>query len=690
MKSFDCDKIKNVGLVGHSGAGKTSLSEALLFNCGIVSRIGKVADGNTVSDYDPEEIKRKISIHATLLPIEYQNYKINFIDTPGYTDFSGETISAMRIVDSAILVFDAVSGFGVGTGTAWKYAEKFKLPIIGFLNRIDKDRADFAGKIESVRANFGAKVVPIHIPIGVESNFKGIVDIVKHKAFVINGDKLVESEIPPDLNDDVAKYKEMMLEALAEIDDTLLEEYLDNKEISDEEISSVLKRGIVERKVVPVLCGSAVKNIGIDLLLKAILNWLPSPCEKDIEGVDPSSKAPITRKPSKDTGFSALVFKTVIEPHLGELSYARIYSGTVSSGQNVTNSTKNTSERIGQITITRGKTREDLPIGVTGDIVVFPKLKAVKTGDTLCNSNQHIMFPATEYPSPSVRLAVKPKSKQDQEKLSLGLSSFTKEDPTFNMVYNPETKETIISGMGDVHLEIILKKLKERFAIEIETSPPRIPYKETIHSKAKAQGKYKKQTGGHGQYGDAWIEIDPLPRGRGFEFVDKIVGGAIPRNYIPSVEKGIREAMDKGVIAGYPVIDVKVTLFDGSYHDVDSSDLAFKIAASMGFKAAFQEAKPVLLEPIMNIEVQTPPQYVGEVVSDINKRRGHVSSIESARVLATVPMAELQSYATDLRSFTHGTGSFTTTFSRYQEVLPKTQEDLCKKYQLEREKGGEV
>jgi len=678
MKEYDCQQLRNVGVLGHNGVGKTSLVEALLYNAGVTSRLGITNDGNTVSDYDPEEIKRKISIHATLAPLEYNGHKINLIDTPGYIDFVGEVISTLRVVEGAIMLFDAVNATGVGSETFWKQISKHNLPRIIFINRLDKERANFESTVNILRDKFGKHLTPVMIPIGSESGFKGLVDIVANKAYLFEGKGLAECEIPVDVADLIPSYKEMLLEAVAEVDDTLLEEYLDNKEISQEEISQALVKGVQEGKVVPIFGGSASKNLGPQLLTEAILKWFPHPCQREIMG----------RKPATAEPFSAYVFKTVIEPHMGEISYVRIYSGVLTSGSSVQNLSRASTERIGQILITCGKTRTEVAKASAGDLVALPKLKNTRTSDTLCNTHSPILYPEAVMPQSTVSLAVRPKSKADQEKMALGLSSFTREDPTFKMHYDPETKETIISGMGDVHLEIFLRKFKERYGIEIETSPPRIPYKETIHSKTKAQGKYKKQTGGRGQYGDTWIEIEPLPRGRGVEFVDKIVGGAIPRNYIPSVEKGIREAAEGGVIAGYPSVDFKVTLYDGSYHEVDSSDMAFKIAGSMGFKKAFQEAHPVVLEPIVRIEVSVPPQYVGEVVSDLNKRHGHIESIKEDGVTAQVPLAEISNYSTDLRSFTHGTGSYTALFSHYQEVMPKTQQDLMSKYQAEREKGG--
>lgn len=688
MKEYTCAKIRNVAVVGHGQVGKTSLLESLLFSAGLITRMGSTNSGNTVSDYDQEEINRQVSIHSTLIPIEWNGFKFNFIDTPGYADFVGEAISALKIADTAVVVFDSIDGYGVGSERLWNYADQFGLAKIAYINKMDRDRADFNAVVEKLRDKFGKNLVPVQVPIGQKAEFKGLVDILQNKAFIFSGEKVTESEVPADLKDQVAAYKEMLVEAAAEQDDALLEKFMDNQEITEAEMIPALKKGVISGKIIPIMSGSAANVAGVSLLFRTISEWFPDPNSEDIPGIDPVSKEEVKREPKDEAPLSAYVFKTTIEPHVGELSYIKLYSGVLSPSSNVYNSTKGHNERVGQIVVTRGKQRNEVSKLHAGDIAALPKLKNTRTFDTLCNDKQSILFGAIKLPESAVSLGVKPKSKADQEKMGLGLATFTKEDPTFKMRYDAETKEVVVSGMGDLHIDIILKKLRERYGIEIETSAPRIPYKETVHSKAKAQGKYKKQTGGHGQYGDAWLEIEPLPRGQGFEFVNKIVGGAIPKNYIPAVEKGVREAMDGGVIAGYPVVDLKVTLYDGSYHEVDSSDLAFKIAASMGFKKAFMDAKPVMLEPIVNIEVNIPPGNVGDVVSDLNKRRGRIASIEEDKVIAQVPQAEIAKYATDLRSITHGAGIFTTRFSHYEEVLPQTQAKLSEKYKKEKEMGS--
>ncbi len=674
MKQYPPDKIRNIAIIGSGTTGKTSLSEALLFKSGTTTRQGNISDGNTVSDFDPEEIKRNISIHSTLLPFEWKEHKINLIDTPGFIDFVGDAISAMRVTDNLMIVVDAVSGHGAALENLWKIADKYNIPRFIIINKLDKSQADFEKTVENLRKKFGRKIVPIQIPAGIETSFSGVHNLLK-------------PETPAELKEMADKYKEMLIEAIAEIDDTILTEYLENKEITREQLTEHLIQAINADKLFPVFCASSTNNVGVEELLDGIISWMSPANEKAAPAKNPDGEE-IQIKSDQNEPFSAYVFKTVSEAHIGNLAYIRVYSGTIKPSSPVLNSTKGKDERIGQIITMRGKTKVDLPSLSAGDIAVLPKLKITGTGDSLCDKNKVVLFEPARYPDPVMSFAVKPKSKADQEKMALGLSNFTQEDPTFRMNYNPETRETVISGMGDVHLEVILKRIKERYGIDIEIGEPRIPYKETILGKAEGQGKYKKQTGGRGQYGDTWLKIEPLPRGQGFEFENKIVGGAIPRNYIPSVEKGVREAMTGGVVAGYPVVDVKITLFDGSYHEVDSSDMAFKIAASMGFKKIFQEAKPILLEPIVEITVNVPPEFVGEVTGDLNKRRGRISNIEADKVVALVPQGEIAKYATDLRSFTHGQGTFSTRFSHYEQVPPQTQQKLMETYQKLKEAGG--
>lgn len=681
MKNYPASKIKNIALIGHAGTGKTSLAEAMLFNAKVINRLGSTTEGNTVSDFDPEEIKRQISIRTSIMTFEYLDYKVNLIDTPGFSDFIGDVISGLHAADCAIFVVDAVNGLGVGAQELWRLAEENNLPRIIFVNKMDKERADYFAVLEHLREAFGKDVIPVHIPIGKESSFSGILDILDKKAYKFENGQYIEIPIPQELTETMEKYRNMLVEEVVEIDEDLLNKFMNNEEITDQEVSYAFQKSVDHKQIYPVLCGSSTKNIGVSLLEYAMEHWLPSADERVLKGLDGSQ-----RKSDESDSFSGIVFMTTVEPHVGELSFLRVISGKLNHSSSILNSSKNVTERVGQIFIMRGKNREEVSVATAGDIVALPKLKSTSTGDTLCDPNKPIVYPKPKYPEPVYSISVKPKSKADQEKMGIALNALTHEDPTFFVSHNTETKETIISGMGDVHLDVILERQKRRFGVEIEVGAPRIAYRETIKGKSKAQGKYKKQSGGRGQYGDCWLEVEPLPRGKGFEFVDKIVGGVIPKNYIPAVEKGIREAMAGGVVAGYPVMDVKVTLVDGSYHEVDSSDLAFKIAGSMGFKKAFQEANPIILEPIMSMEINVPDDCVGDVVSDLNRKRGKILGMEPTAnkhqvVKALVPAAECAKYASDLRSISRGRGFFSQKFSHYEEAPAKTQADLIAKYE---------
>jgi elongation factor G len=680
MKQYPPGRIKNVALIGHSGSGKTSLSEAMLFNSKAVNRIGSVTDGNTVSDFDQEEIKRQISIRASVMTFEYKDYKINLVDTPGFSDFAGEAVSGLFASDCAVFTACAVSGLGVGAQDLWRMADDDNLPRIIFVNRMDKERADFYAVFDLLREAFGKDVIPVHIPIGKEASFSGVVDVLTKKAYKFENGEAVEIPVPADLLGAMEKYRDMLIEEVVEIDEKLLEKFMNNEEISDAEVAEAFQQSVDHKKIYPVLCGSAVKNIGVSLLEEAMEHWLPGSDERVLKGLDGTE-----RKPSENDPFSGYVFMTAVEPHVGELSYIRVLSGTLKHSSSVLNSSKGVQERVGQMFFMRGKTREETMSAVAGDIVAVPKLRNTGTGDSLCDAGKPIVYPKAKYPQSALSISVKPKSKADQEKMGTALNALMHEDPTFFVSHNTETKETIISGLGDVHLDVMLERQKRRFGVEIEAGAPRIAYREAIKGKAKAQGKYKKQSGGRGQYGDCWLEIEPLARGKGFVFTDKIVGGVIPKNYIPAVEKGIREAMAGGVIAGYPVMDIKVTLVDGSYHEVDSSDLAFKIAGSMGFKKAFSEARPVILEPVMTMEIIIPDDCVGDIVSDLNRKRGKILGMEPGAgktqiVKALVPASESSKYASDLRSVSRGRGHFTSRFSHYEEAPPKTQADLVAKY----------
>lgn len=673
MKQYTTDKLRNVALIAHGGAGKTSLAEAMLFVSGTTKRKGNVDEGTSILDYDPQEVQRKISINASVAPAEWKDCKINLIDTPGYFDFVGEVIGSLRVADGAIVVVCASSGVEVGTEKVWGYADDYGMPRMVFINKLDRENANFFAVVEKLREMYGQNVIPIQIPIGQAENFRGIVDLVKMKAFV-RGDKGVEeTDIPAEVQSDVDKYREALMEAVAVTDDELAMKYLEGEELSQEEIEKALGEGTKAGEITPVACGSAHAGIGIDSLLDYCVHCFPAPSETGaVKGTVPGSDEEVTRQPSAEEPLSALVFKTMADPYVGRLSLFRVYSGVLKSDSQVHNSTKGTDERIGQVFLIKGK--EQIPVDsvVAGDLAAVAKLQQTTTGDTLCDKNKPIKLKPINFPQPSLSMAVHPHAKGDEEKVSTGLNRLAEEDPTFTVEKITETGETVISGMGDVHLEVIASRLSNKFGVEVDLTVPKVPYKETIRGKVEVEGKHKKQSGGRGQYGHVFLRLEPLPPGGGFEFVDEIFGGAVPRQYIPAVEKGIVETMHEGVLAGYPVVDVKATLYDGSYHSVDSSEMAFKIAASMAFKKGFMDAQPVLLEPIMNVEVTVPEAYMGDIIGDLNKKRGRILGMDPKDgyqvVKAHVPQAEMFRYAIDLRSITQGRGSFTMTFDHYEEV----------------------
>ncbi|MDI6892879.1 MAG: elongation factor G [Actinomycetota bacterium] len=673
MKKYPTKEIRNIGIVAHGGAGKTSLAEAALFVTGAIKRLGRVEDGNTTTDYDPDEVKRKISISTALAPCEWGNQKINFIDAPGYADFIGEVIEALQVVDAALVVVNAVAGVEVQTERVWHYADEYKLPRLAFINKMDKENADFHRTLNMIKEVFNAGVVPIQIPIGKEESFRGVIDLVKMKALVYKDGKFGEEDIPAELETEASAYREKLIEGIAELDDELLEKYLEGAGLTQKDIEDGLKSSALAGKIVPVLCGSAFKNIGIQPLLDAIVNLLPSPAELgEIKGVHPKTKEETTRKPTEKEPLSAFVFKTLTDPYVGKLSYVRVYSGTLKADSSIYNPSQGKKEKIAHIYYMRGKNQEETKEVPAGDIAVVPKLTETNTGDTLCDEGKPILFEPIKFPEPLISVAIEPKTKGDEEKLSTSIVKLTEEDPTLSMRRDDEIKQTIVSGIGDMHLDILVDRLHRKFGVEAVLSAPKLPYKETIRSSAKAQGKYKKQTGGRGQYGDAWIEVEPLERGAGYEFVDKIFGGAIPKGFIPAVEKGVKEAMESGVLAGYPVVDVKVTLYDGSYHPVDSSEIAFKIAGSLAFKKAATAGNPVLLEPIMKMEVVVPEEYMGDVMGDLSSKRGKILGMEARGrhqvINALAPLAEVSRYTTELRSITHGRGSYSIEFSYFEEV----------------------
>ncbi|MBD3288627.1 elongation factor G [candidate division KSB1 bacterium] len=676
MKEYQTNMIRNIGLVSHGGVGKTTLAEAMLYSAGVTNRFGSIDDGTTISDYNQDEIARKISISAAFLHCEWKNHKINIIDMPGYSDFSGELKSGLRAVDTAVILINAVSGVEVGTELAYRVVDDYKLPRIFFINRLDKEHANFDNAVETARNQFGNAVSILQFPVNQGEDFDSIVDLVKMKQYTFSKDKsgkYTESDVPENVKARAEEMRAALMENVAENDEKLLDIFCEVGELTDEQFISGLKKQIANGNLYPVLCGAADPNIGVQALMNFINEAVPSPDEQpEVAGVKPNTTDEITRPPKGDAPFSALVFKTVSEPHVGELSFFRIYSGKINSGTDCLNPNKGESEKIGQLFVMNGKERKEVSVLNTGDIGAVVKLKNTHTGDTLCAKNDPIKLNEIEFPAPVIRVAVVPKAKGDEEKISTGLTALHDEDPSFKVEVDSELKQIIVSGQGELHLNIVVKRLKDKYGVEVEFEEPRIPYRETIKGKGEGQYKHKKQSGGRGQYGDVHMRLEPLSAGEGFEFVDEIVGGVIPSKYIPAVEKGIREAMADGVLAGYPVVDLKATLFFGSYHSVDSSDMAFKIAGSMCFKKVFKDAKPIILEPIYDIEIQVPEEYMGDVMGDISSRRGKIQGMDSEGsfqvIRAKVPLAELYKYSTALRSMTQGRGIHRRKFSHYDEV----------------------
>lgn len=668
------DDFRNIVLAAHGGAGKTSLAEAMLYNSGVTNRLGRVEDGNTSMDFEPEELKRGISLSSAFHQYTWKKHTISLIDTPGDQDFFSDTKICMQAADSAVVVIDAVDGVKVQTEQAWAFAEEFKLPCAVFINKLDRDRADFSHSVKYVAECFKPKPIIIQLPIGKEADFKGIVDLVSMKAYTYDAEGRAKAiDIPSDMTDLVEEEREAFVENIAEADDELLERYLEGEELSDDEIKAVLKKGTMSRSFTPVLCGSATKNIGIDLLQDFIVNCMPSPVEKNSKiGTDPDGENEIECSPDPDAPFSGFVFKTVADPFAGRLTIFRIVSGTLGGDGNFYNVNKDVRERYTQLLRLAGKEQKPIKEAGPGSIVAVAKLKDTTTGDSLCSEERKVKFECTE-PLPSlISFALEAKTAGEEDKIFSSLTKLLEEDIALKLDRNAETSEILLSGRGQVHIESVAEKLKRKFNVEVKLNTPKVPYRETIKKKVRVQGRHKKQTGGHGQFGDCWIRMEPLQRGKGFEFVNKIVGGAIPKTYIPAVEKGILESSQKGILAKYPCIDFKVILDDGSYHAVDSSEMAFKIAGSIAFKKGLEEANPVLLEPIMNVTIITPEECMGDIMGDLNSRRGKVLGMDNVgknqAIMANVPMAEFLTYAPDLRSMTGGRGTYTMEFSHYDEV----------------------
>jgi elongation factor G len=685
MKQPETSRIRNIALVAHGGAGKTTLSEAILFGAGATTRLGRVEDGTTTTDYDEDEIRRQISISAALAWCEWKGRKINLVDTPGFAAFLTDAKNALHVVDGAVVVVGAPDGVKVQTEKVWSHAAARDLPRAIYLSKMDRERADFARALEDVRKHLSPKAVPIQVPLGHEAGFTGVVDLVRMRAlrFAADGSgKVSEGGIPDPEQALAERQRAELVEAVAEADDQLLEKYLEGGELTEAELRDGLTRGIRDRKIFPVLCGAPSKNIGVAPLLDLLAEAFPSPLDRPpVEGTDLKGNGPIRRHAADDAPFAGLVFKTVADPYAGKVTMFRVYCGSVTSDSTVWNATKGVKERVGQLLWLRGK--QQTPVGAlgAGDIGAVVKLKETGTGDTLCEEKAPLRLPEIAFPAPVISFAVEPKAKGDEDKMSTAFARLREEDPTIQIRYDPQTKETVVAGMGRAHVEILAERLKRKFGVEVTLKTPRVPYKETIKARVReVQGRHKKQTGGRGQFGDCWIHMEPLPRGGGFEFVNQIVGGAIPRNYIPAVEKGVLEGMDRGPVAGFPVVDLKVTLYDGSTHSVDSSELAFKLAGRLAFRKAVAQAKPTLLEPIMTAEVIAPGECMGDIVGDLNSKRGRVLGVEAKgrnqSVKAHVPLAEMLEYDSRLRSITGDRGDYSMEFSHYEEVPAQIQERI--------------
>lgn len=677
MADLELNKIRNLAVIAHGGAGKTSLIEAMLFNAGAVDRLGNVQDGTTTTDYEPEEVARKITISSSLAFCTWKNHRANLIDTPGFINFLEDTRGCLRAVDGAVVIISAISGVKPETVKIWGFADEFEVPRIVFVNKMDRDIANFSRAVGELERSFQKEAVPLNIPIGSGENLSGIIDLLKMKANIFNGGKMEESDIPSDLQSEAEEYRKKLVEKIAESNDALLERYLEGGGLSEDEITNGVREGSLTKRFIPVTCGSSLKNIGIPQLLNALLLCLPSPDDMahfvPIKGRNPKDGKEVERKPLKTDPFSAYVFKTIADPFAGRLSIFRVYSGMLKADSTVLNTSIGAKERIGQVFYLMGKKQVPAYTVGPGEMGAVAKLKGTVTGDTLSEEHHQIIFEKLRFAEPIISYAIAPKSKGDEEKVSIGLQRILEEDPTLRFQRDEETKEMILSGMGQVHLEVTIERLKRKFGIEVLMKTPKVPYRETIKVAARAQGKYKKQSGGRGQYGDCWLEIEPLPRGAGYEFNNKIVGGVIPQQYRPAVEKGVIETMHEGILAGFQVVDLKVALYDGSYHTVDSSEMAFKIAGSMALKKAFLDAKPVILEPVMKIEVVTPDETLGSVIGDLNSKRGKVQGVEphsggNQKIVALVPMSEMLTYANQLHSLTSGRGLYSMEFSHYEEV----------------------
>ncbi len=675
-KRHPIDKVRNIGIVAHIDAGKTTVTERVLFYTGISHKIGEVHEGEAIMDWMEQERERGITITSAATTFFWRDHQVNLIDTPGHIDFTVEVQRSLRVLDGAVVVFDGVAGVESQSETVWRQADQYKVPRICFINKMDKTGASFEKSLDSISEKLSKNAIPLQIAIGAGDSFEGIIDLLKMKALYFEGkvgEKVVEKEIPEDLKEKAEKMREKMVEKIAAEDDTLLEKFLEKEEISQQELKKVLRKATLEYKLIPVFCGSALKNKGIQPLVDGVVDFLPSPADlPPVKGIDPKTGKNIVRKPSDSAPFSALVFKIATDPYVGTLAYFRVYSGVLEGGSSVLNTATEKKERIGRMVRMHADSRKELEKIYAGEIGAAVGLKGVTTGDTLSDLSDPVLLEKIKFPEPVISIRIEPKTKADREKLGLALRKLAEEDPTFRIKEDLETGETIISGMGELHLQVILDRLKREFKVEANVGRPQVAYKETILDKATAEGKYIRQSGGRGQYGHVYLRVEPKDRGEGFEFINEIKGGAIPQEFIPAVEKGIRGAMDKGILAGYPLVDMEVTLYDGSFHEVDSSEFAFKIAGSASLQKAAKRAKLVLLEPIMKLEVVTPPEFLGDVISDLGSRRGKIEETKDrpkTKVInSKIPLAEMFGYATALRSLTKGRATFTMEFDHYGQV----------------------
>ena len=691
MKVYDAANIRNVALVGHSGAGKTQLASAALFDAGAVNRLGKVDEGNTVTDFDEEEIARKHTLSASLAYAEWNKHKINIIDTPGIASFLADARAALRVADAAIVVVDAVSGVQVQTEKTWQAADELGLPRLIVVNRLDRERGSLERTLRSIHGTLSRTAIPVQLPIGEEKGLRGVVDLIALKAHVYQTDgsgKFTESEIPADMTDAATAAREALIEMVAEADEALMEKFFEAGTLTQEQLVAGLRAATASGKLFPVLCASSAMNIGVQPLLDAIVAYVPSPAERPVKTVNPKT-AEESERPFADTGQpSAFVWKTIADPFAGRITLFRVMSGALKSDSTVYNKTRDTSERLGHVVLLHGKNQTNVPEVRAGDLGAVPKLKDTLTNDTLGDKSDPGVFPALKFPEPVLSYAIEPKSRGDEDKISTSMHRLEEEDPSIGYTRDPQTKELLLSGQGQLHIEVTVAKLKRRFGVDVNLKPPRIPYRETIKTATEAHGRHKKQTGGHGQFGDCKIRVEPLPRGTDFEFVVDIFGGSIPRQYIPAIEKGIQDARVRGYLAGYPMVDFRVTVFDGSYHDVDSNELSFKLAGSLAFKDAMTRARPTILEPIMHVEVYAPSDFAGDLMGDLNGRRGRIGGMDTRGlttvIKAQVPMAEMLTYEQHLTSATGGRGSYHMEFSHYEEVPSPLQPKLIAASKAER------